>query len=251
MPLFLEDPTTFAALQAQPRRQRLRKFVLPGPTPEPWMGPPFYDSFTSADGPLAVHTSESGHTWSAQPGGGSGTASIISNKAGSDAGGMNFISSFVPASPDYEVEAKMVPMSAIHNTSWAVVGRASLSANTYYAAFLYSFSGAFSVFLSRNIAGAYVEISHNDVIPQPTLGTTHSLKLRMNGSQISVYYDGYKVLGPFINTEITAAGTAGINSSTQATVSTGVLFDSVQATPIPAVLRPTVISQALTRAATI
>lgn len=229
MPLFLPDPT-YASLQALQRRRRSRLWVPPGTSGPP---PPVSfldDLFTDTDGTLlTAHTpSPTGGAWSSQAGGGGGTFAVNSNRAyGTSAGIM--VNSAAPGSADYEVAAQLVPLSVDHNTSWGVVGRADPASYTAYVAFIYGWSGSFSLLLSLFVSGGYANLGSAALPVQPTLGSSHQIRLRMIGTAISVYYDSALLIPPVAEGTITAAGRAGLLLGTSTTAS-GVHIDSITAT---------------------
>lgn len=230
MPLFLPDPT-YAALQALPRRRRSRGWVAPG-TSGPAAPTNFLeDAFTDSDGTnLTAHApTVSGGAWSLQSGG-TGTVLINSNRAYSTVANAIMRNSATPPSANYDVTAQLVPLSVDHNTSWGVIGRADNASATYYHAFIYGWGGNFSLFLSIFVASSYANLANVSLPSQPTLGSSHELKLRMVGTAISVYWDGGLLIGPLTDANISATGFAGILLGAAGTTTSGVHIDSVTAT---------------------
>lgn len=228
MPLFLPDPT-YSALHALPRRRRSRLWVPPGtsgPTPPANF---LDDTFTDANGTLlTAHTpNPNGGTWGLQTGSG-GSCSINSNRAYATSA-TAMVNSATPPSANYVVAAQLVPLSVDHNTSWGVMGRADPASYTFYTAFIYGYSGVFSLFLSVFLASSYYNLTNVGLPSQPTLGSSHEIKLSMVGSAISVYWDGVQLITPFTDANITTAGKAGIYLA-NSTTTTGVHVDSITAT---------------------
>lgn len=197
------------------------------------MGTFLNDTFTDTNGvAITAHTGETGATWTKNTAAIYATGSLLiqTNRiflsAGTNAG---FYASGNPTSPDYDVAATIrVVSSATHEQG--VCGRMSTSADTMYLLDLDRSSAAvWTLRLYSNVAGSYTQIGSVFSVPTPTVGTDHTIRLRMLGTQISGYYDGALVCGPVTSTTITAAGKAGVRFSTNVTTTTGIHMDTVTA----------------------
>jgi hypothetical protein len=186
-----------------------------------------HDNYTDADGTLlSAHSPELGGTWSLQTGT-SGSFTITGNEAWGGTTDCHFINSAAPTNADYDVIADLHIVSAISNTGNGVLGRALTSANTAYMLFLYSFSGTWYLYLSRWVTGGYAELTHVTLPTQPSVGSTHQIKLSMRGTAIKGSYDGTELIS-VTNSEVTAAGFAGISTAAN-TATTGVHFNTISA----------------------
>lgn len=229
LPLFRPDPI-YAVRQGNPRKNSKRLWTPPGTTDPPPPSPFLTDLFTDTNGVnLTAHTPDVGGTWSVQPGNGGGAA--INNNKAYATGATVMINSAAPLGINYEVIGQLTVLSALHNTTWGVLGHASNSAITMFGACLYCFSGSFSFMLNQWLTSSFATLSNPALPVQPTLGSTHELKLRIVGNQISAFYDTVQIVAPTTNNNIPAAGFAGLILGTS-TTTTGVHMDSITTVPL-------------------
>lgn len=202
-------------------------------TPTALLTPPAFltDSMTAGDGTaLASHTGEAGATWTKHTGW-TGDITINSNRAvGINNTEAHYYASGVPTSANYDVSATIFDVSNGTFTLAGVMGRMVVGTNTGYAAFA-NFDGSTArVYLKRFVNGTGTDMS-STVITTPTVGSSHTLILRMNGNSLSALWDGAVVVGPLTDTNISAAGRAGVIHSGAGSSSTaGWHIDSVTAT---------------------
>lgn len=113
-----------------------------------------------------------------------------------------------PSGADYDVEADIVKRSVgSASPMLGVIGRASSSAQTFYWV-IYTHSAG-NIRLFRMVGGTQTQLGSNYSFTL-TNNVAARLRLRMNGSAISVWLDGTQVIGPITDTSITAAGHAGL-----------------------------------------
>jgi hypothetical protein len=181
------------------------------------------DTFTDTNAvALTSHTGETGATWTTQTGQ-TGIATIQTNRIYHSGGGRAVVqASGTPASADYDVTATLRLVSGV-NGDVGVIGRASTSANTFYTAYVLRSGTTYQIALVRCVAGTLTALTGTNFvgITAPTVGTDHTLTLRMVGSAISAYWDGVLTTGPLTDTNITAAGKAGTFSDIVVTTTTG------------------------------
>jgi hypothetical protein len=113
-----------------------------------------------------------------------------------------------PSSADYSVSAQIFVKSTGTGDLTAVAGRIATGANTCY----YARSNANNWQLYKVVAGTPTQLGSNSA---QTLSdeTGYTIKLEMNGSSISLWVDGSRVIGPITDTAISAAGYAGFRMS--------------------------------------
>jgi len=114
----------------------------------------------------------------------------------------------VPGSANYTVTADIVKRSAGSAAPiLGVIGRAAAAAQTFYWA-IYTHSAG-NIRLFRMVAGTQTQLGGNHSFTA-TNDVPFALQLRMDGSNISAWLNGSQVIGPITDTNITAAGHAGI-----------------------------------------
>lgn len=187
------------------------------------------DSFTDTAGTaLTSHIGETGATWVKHPNFTSGAAVIGSagDVYSTSANSTFDLASGIPNSPDYTVACDLDFLTKLSTSaSYGVVARYDPSASTGYEAAWSGLGGQWQ--LIKHVAGSNVALQTNTV----TLPTgVHRFELEVAGSTITAYADGVVVLGPITDTDITAAGRAGIRLSGVASDSTGVHIDNFAAT---------------------
>lgn len=193
------------------------------------------DTFT--DVPTLVldsHVGETGATWTAHPV--NGGVPIISNANRIVKTGTlllaNPYASGSPANADYEVQATLVFFTDEGNVV-GITGREDISADTYYYAVYNRFGSTAAFELGKHVAGANTQLGsdYND-----TLVATDQrvLKLRMVGNQISLFVDGTLRVGPITDSDIAAAGKAGLFLYDSGSNTTGIHVDDFSATDVAA-----------------
>lgn len=229
LPMFGSDPA-YAALQALPGMRRRRLWMPPGNPAPPTAF--LTDTFTDTNAVLLEsHTGELGATW-AKHGGWTGSGVIQSNRIFPGNGiEAHYNSSGVPggiAPADYDVTVNIFDMSNLDLTLAGAMGRMVIGADTGYAAFVILSGGITYLILKRHLSGTGTDLT-NTTITTPTVGTTHTLTLRMAGSALSLLWDGVLTLGPITDTNIAAAGRAGIINNGVGSSTTGFHIDSISA----------------------
>lgn len=187
------------------------------------------DSFVDASNTvLSSHTGELGATWAQH--GSYPTATLNVSNANrvrhdsTNAVKAAYYASATPASADYDVEGVLQIVSTL-NHNLALVGRVDTAADTMYAAGLNPSTGGW--FLAKFVAGAQTNLKTGTVTVNA--GETHTLRLRMQGSRISIAWDGTE-LDSATDSAITAAGKVGIRTNAVATSdSTGIHVDAIAA----------------------
>jgi lysophospholipase L1-like esterase len=221
-------PLTAALTGAQKQSGTIAAAMKP---PTALFTPPAFlsDTFTGTNGVLLEnHTGEVGATW-AKHGGFAGTFTIQANRIWSSSGEGHYYASGVPSSANYDVTTTIYAASNDTFSMAGAMGRAVAGAtNTSYTAFAIWNGTDTRVYLKRWVAGTGTDIS-NVVITTPTVGTSHTLTLRMSGSSISALWDGVVVLGPITDTNISAAGRAGVISNGIGSTTTGWHIDTITA----------------------
>lgn len=178
------------------------------------------DSFTDTAGTaLSAHTGETGATWTAVP---TFSAAAVITSAGRVRGnGTNALweASGVPASADYDVEADVYVASLANQAG--ILGRCSTTAATYYLLYYDSGAAVWRLYVIVNGATA-ANFSFAQTL---TVGQTYHLHLMMRGSQIMAFANGVQIFN-VTDTNISAAGRAGVFFSAADTDTTGLHLDN-------------------------
>lgn len=189
---------------------------------------PLSDSFTGTNGTdLSVYNASwVGHTsWANSFG-------IHNNRCASEvtASGTSVVY-YNDAAPsaNYEVEGTVYQVSTNTSDNIGVVARVNTAQATCYMA-RYRYNTGVQLFKFVNNTTA-VQLG-STVSGNLSNGGTMVLKLTVNGDQISVSKDGSVVIGPITDTDITAAGYAGIWGN--GTTTTGAHLDDWSATDLGA-----------------
>lgn len=137
-----------------------------------------------------------------------------------------------PPSADYDVSCDMVVKTVITNCFPGVCGRIQSGSTTMYQLYHNGTTNKWTV--SRRVADSNTILGEVDA--GASAGNTYRIRLRMQGNQISGYVNDALVLGPFTDSNITAAGLPGIrryeNSNCSST--TGIHQDNFSADTIEA-----------------
>jgi hypothetical protein len=183
-------------------------------TPNPPAGQFVEDSFEDSPGTLLQsHTGLTGATWTVHPTS-AGNAQFSSNGSEVESGAQAvYTASGGPPGADYRVAARMY----FHTTSSAAVtytfvtGRADETARTMYMfGFVYSWVNQWE--LKKFVNGTETLLaSSRERLPSP--GDSPLVDLRMEGSTIKGFINGYEVVSA-TDTDITAPGKAGLRMLT-------------------------------------
>lgn len=169
------------------------------------------DVFTDANGTdLNAHTPDVGGSWTKNQ----STITIQSNRTqGSLFAGAYYSNNGTPNSADYDVSADITFVTAAGSGLAGVQARVAGGAhfNTYVA--LYD-AGNNRYELRRYSAGALSSLGTSAYTYAQN--ETHTIKLRVNGSQITMFVDGVSLID-VSNGDISAAGLAGIYHEDSAT----------------------------------
>ncbi len=126
-----------------------------------------------------------------------------------------------PVAADYDVQADLYRVDSSTASISGVVGRYDTTADTGYVARYDASSGFYA--LVKRVAG--VNTTLGTFTAGFAVGSTHTIKLRMVGTQISLYVDDTLRVGPITDTSVTAANSAGIRAVV-GTDTTGIHIDN-------------------------
>jgi len=170
------------------------------------------DTFTDTDTTLlTAHTMDSGHTWSLHPTG-TTSCSIQSNQMRSSSTGI-MVCSITPASADYTIQMDLTA-TPTGTVSAALLARMDSTVATWYQMFYHTTDALW--YIRRYSSGSYITLgSYSGLSP---VGATRTIKLDVAGNQITGYVDGAIHLGPYTNSDISAAGSAGLKGGDLNTV---------------------------------
>ncbi len=188
------------------------------------------DTFTEAGGsavPFASHTGELGATWTVHPDAAyTGTANVdaVTDRVYPANTVTAYYASGSPPSADYYVQGDIYVASIVSNNT-AICGRMDTTANTMY---LIRLNNGTSWELRKIITGTATTLrtSTNQL---PTTGNSATVRLVMNGSTISGFINGVEELTAITDTDISAAGKAGIRFATGSDAITGFHVDNFSA----------------------
>jgi hypothetical protein len=174
------------------------------------------DTFTHADGNLSGTTATpTGGTWGAtgNAGDGGGPLLIVSNSVqnatadGSHNAGL--VNSAVPGSANYDVEAVWT-ITSNKAALWMRARWVNSAGDKGDCYEVYTDSANLYVFAKYNGAGGgadFVELGH---VAWSVGSSATTILLRVVGDQISVYVNGVGTLGPYTDSNVTAAGKVAI-----------------------------------------
>lgn len=186
------------------------------------------DTFTEASATtLASHTGELGATWTVHPAAAyTGTATV--DEIGDRVYPANTVTAYyasgVPPSADYYVQGDIYVMSVTSNNS-AICARMDTTANTMY---LIRLNNGTTWELRKIVAGTATTLrtSTNQL---PSAGQSATIKLVVSGSTITGYVNGVEEMTAITDTDISAAGRAGVRFATGDSASTGYHIDNFSA----------------------
>ncbi len=176
------------------------------------------DTFTDTAGTLlTAHTPDGGGSWSISTGGSDGviTASNTLRAGGTVATGA--LHSATPPSADYSVYAKVIAKNLGVDHRIGVAGR--MVGDDRYSVHLRGLAGTFR--LMKNVGGVGSQLA-TDATITVVEGGEYALELRMSGSTLEGYVDGVLKLSA-TNTDLTAAGKAGVALDGSGTISDSTL----------------------------
>lgn len=191
-------------------------------------GPFANDTFTEASDTLITsHTGELGATWTKHPDGGYGATATIdgaTDRLYTVNATTMFYASGTPPSADYPVCVDVFAASNI-SANAGPCGRVDTTNNTMYCA---RYNSGTSYELRRILAGAQTTLtsSTNQLI---SVGASKRLCLVMSGTTISMTVNGTTEGTPTVDTNISAAGSAGVRFSGASTSTTGFHLDNFTA----------------------
>lgn len=187
------------------------------------------DTFTEgSDILLGSHTGELNATWTKH--GDAVYGSVMNVDAASDrifptSNPSAFYASGVPADADYEVCADIFAHTNI-SMNIAPCGRMDTTANTMYCT---RYNSGTSWELRKILAGVQSTLGSAHTSDLITLGTSKRVCLIMSGTNLSLSIDGIVKVGPISDSDIAAAGRAGVRTSGGATATTGFHLDNFSA----------------------
>lgn len=186
------------------------------------------DTFTDVDGTaLQSHVPSGGGAWvrhSSSTAG--GTHLIGSNRVYSSVASSIPVHyhNHTPSTPNYLVEADVVLLTDNNSSTIGVAGRILTNALTFYYARYTTSGDIFQLF--KSIANVSTQLG-TSVAHILSVGVGTRLGLDMDGTLISMLIDGEVVMSA-TDSDITAAGRAGIRSNNASTLTTGVHLDNWQ-----------------------
>lgn len=155
------------------------------------------DSFTRADSATVLGNADTGQTWEIL----GGTWGITGNKA---------YESTVTAADRYAVIPSVSNGSVAADVVWKTGGKIGLvcrAANNTNFIFGYINGGA-QVSLSKVVTSTFTGLGNAAFTPVD--GTTYKMEMRYEGTAISLYVNGVKMIGPVTVPELTANTKSGI-----------------------------------------
>lgn len=179
---------------------------------------------------LNSHTGELGATWTQHP-----HANYAGGPVQIDAdldrvycnGTCASYASGTPASANYQVCADFYHVTTIA-VNIAVAGRMDTTADTMY---ILRLTDGTTWTLRRNLSAAGVNLGTSTNQIPAAGGASKRACLVMAGDQISATVEGVTEIGPITNSDITAAGLAGIRTTGASTATTGMHIDNFSAKP--------------------
>jgi len=190
------------------------------------------DDFTGTNGTTqTAHTGATGAVW-AYVNGWTGPSAIQNNRLYAGASDAVLYASGIPASADYTVTADIYTASLVSTGYAGVTGRSYTTGDYYYDAYIWWSSGTATIYLEYGHPGTDTTLGAH-VVTTPTVGSTHTLRLKLQGTSLSVYWDNMTtpVIGPITHTSLTAAGRAGTVQG-HGSATTGFHIDSFTATDL-------------------
>ncbi len=176
------------------------------------------DTFTDTAGTLlSAHTPDGGGSWSISTGGSDGviTASNTLRPGGASAtGGLH---SATPPSANYSVYGKVIAKNLGVDHRIGVAGR--MVGDDRYSVHLRGLAGTFR--LMKNVGGVGNQLAVSSSITVVNEGV-YAIELRMSGSTLEGYVDGVLKLSA-TDTDLTAAGNAGVALDGSGTISDSTL----------------------------
>lgn len=188
------------------------------------------DTFTDTDTTsLEDHTGETGATWTLHPADGAADVfKIDENMVFHNTSGDNVIyASGDPADADYDVEGVVVVEDVNASAGIAICGRMDTTNKTFYM--LQYFAGGIDTWqMFKCVNGSFTQLGsdYDDVIGT---GNSRTCKLEMRGTTIKGYVDGVERISA-TDSDISAAGKAGIRGNGPSAVNDGPHLDSMTAT---------------------
>lgn len=190
------------------------------------------DTFTDTNAVLLEnHTGETGATW-AKITGLTGAFTINANRIYCSSVTAGYYASGSPANADYDVTASIYFASTGNNGTLEILARQSTGAVTGYGLRLERVSsggGTIRLALMYWNAGSGTSIgTPNTYTITPAAAETHTLKLTLRGTALTVLYDDTSVITA-THSSISAAGKVGVRGATAYSTTTGWHVDSLTA----------------------
>ena len=194
------------------------------------------DTFTDTDGTNIVsHTGETGSTWTLKSSGANPLV-VRSNRVVSEdtvAGRRLWYTAFgTPATANYDVDGTIYIASVTAGLEGWLMARAEVNAETGYVATRRSDGWR----LVKLVAGTYTSLGA--WVNTPTVGATETVKLEIRENSQKLYIDGTLRISA-TDSVITAIGRVGVGAVGIQSASTGFHIDSVSASDLVQVARPT------------
>lgn len=184
-----------------------------------------FDDFTDTNAKtLETHTASGGGTWLNKAGLGAGSATIDANRVHNtnDAGLHVYLHSWVPANPDYTVEADLVMLSDNDLSQAGVAARIASPANTLYS---FHYRTDANVWRMEQIVGGAAAVVLGQVSQVLTVGQVYRIGVDVRGTAISGFVNGVKIISA-TDTAIPAAGFGGIRFLGAAAAGIGLHLDN-------------------------
>jgi hypothetical protein len=199
---------------------------MAGMTPKTFLS----DSFTGANGTaLGAHVGEVGAAWDFNELW-TAVSSIQNNRLTPSSGESHYYASGVPASADYIVGADIYTATALPNSFAGVTARTETKTDYGYQAYIVSASGTPHIGLDYNNTTGYTTIATR-AITAPVVGSTHRLELKVQGSSLTLYWDGVALGASVTHTSLMSAGRAGVIMG-GGSPTTGFHLDNITATDL-------------------
>lgn len=188
------------------------------------------DTFTGTDGTsLSSRAGETGATWTNQNAGAEAVLNTNRVAGNSTSATTVYYASGVPVNADYDVQADLIRVGSSGGAGTAgvgVTGRHDTAAATFYHARWEQSTAQWALYAS--VAGTFSPVLGVSATNPLTAGLTRTVKLEMRGPAIKVFVDGTQVIS-VTNSDVTAAGRAGLRWFRPGTASAGYLVDNLTA----------------------
>jgi hypothetical protein len=168
---------------------------------------------------LQSHTANAGGPWVKHATAG-GNWYIYGNRALCRTAGIAYLSGVSPASADYTVKADLRVFGGSGDTG--VAGRINTGNSTFY--YLYA-KGSTELVLAKMVSGAITSLDYYILGGLWDAGSTYTIELEMDGTDIKGYLDGVERVG-VVDSSITSTGKGGIRAPVISDTTTGKHLDN-------------------------